>query len=379
MTLQAKKHYAGEQYLTQSAAHPKGGYLPPTLPVSRVLGYGLLQTQPTGLPRPPLIDYINQMSQRYVAIVLLTVAALCSIGYAEMVPVQRGAFTYYFDHPQYITLADSTLQQTRTRLQNLLDNDLDFSSEIFLAGDQAAFDSLIGGLFPDWGAAAAIPVRQRIVIKSPDRFPLSRPLSELLSHEYSHLALAHRTGLHEAPRWFDEGLAMVVSMEWAWSDNLIMNLAVVFGQFIPLDEIEQVNRFSESRAHLAYSESYLAVQYLFDVYRIEGVKLFLDEIARGASMDQALMVSTGSKYADFESEFRVYLQGRFNLVGLLADTMYFWLFLAIITVIGFILWLLRRRTYYRKWEEEERLASTDFDYGDPDNPEDADDDEPWRR
>ena len=326
-----------------------------------------------------MIDYIHKMFRRYVAVVVLAVSVLGSAVQAEMVPEQRGVFTYYFDHPQYIALADSTLQQTRARLQKLLDNELSFSSEIFLAGDEATFDSLIGGLFPDWGAAAAIPARQRIVIKSPDRFPLGRPLQELLSHEYSHLALAHRTGLHEAPRWFDEGLAMIASMQWSWSDNLIMNLAVVTGQFIPLSEIEQVNRFGESRAHLAYSQSYLAVQYLFDVYGIDGVKIFLDEISRGASIDRALMASTGSKYADFETEFRVYLQGRFNLVGLLADTMYFWLVLALITVVGFILWLRRRRAYYRKWEEEERLASTNFDYGDPDRPEEADDDEPWRR
>lgn len=318
------------------------------------------------------------MSLRYVAVVCLAVVLLCCTGGAETTPIQRGQFTYYFDHPQYVTLADSTLQQTRTRLQRLLGDDLSFSAQIFLAGNKTAFDSLIGGLFPDWGAAAAIPVRQRIVIKSPDSFPLSRPLPELLSHEYSHLALAHHTGLHEAPRWFDEGLAMMVSMEWSWADNLTMNLAVVTGQFVPLREIDQVNRFAESKAHLAYSESYLAVQYLFDTYRIDGVHNFLDEIAHGASIDRALVASTGSKYADFESEFRVYLQSRFNLVGLLADTMYFWLALSIITVIGFILWLRKRRVYHRKWEEEERLASTDFDYGDPDHPEDVEDDEPWR-
>ena len=300
-------------------------------------------------------------------------------GRAGIEPVQSEHFTFYFDHPHYVALADSTLLHVRTRLQKLLNNDLAFSAEIFLVGDETTFDSLIGGLFPDWGAAAANPVRQRIVIKSPDSFPLGRPLRELLSHEYSHLALAHRTGLHRAPRWFDEGLAMVVSMEWSWADNLIMNLAVVTGQFIALPEIDQVNRFTESRARLAYSESYLAVQYLFDTYGIEGVNIFLDEIARGASLDRSLMASTGSKYAEFESEFRLYLQGRFNLVGLLADTMYFWTGLSVIVVIGFLLWLRKRKQYHRKWEEEERLASTDFDYGDSDRPEEADDDEPWRR
>jgi hypothetical protein len=34
--------------------------------------------------------------------------------------------------------------------------------------------------------------------------------------------------------------------------------------------------------------------------------------------------------------------------------------------------------YYKKWEEDEKYQSTDFDYGDPDNPEQIDDeDEPW--
>ena len=39
----------------------------------------------------------------------------------------------------------------------------------------------------------------------------------------------------------------------------------------------------------------------------------------------------------------------------------------------------KKRSYYKKWEEEEKLHSTDFDYGDPDNPETTDDDgESWR-
>jgi len=319
------------------------------------------------------------MNLRHLAIVLTGIALWYGTARAEIAPVQRGDFTYYFDHPHYLAEADSTLRVTRARLQRLLNSDLAFQAEVFLVRSKGTFDSLIGGRFPDWGAAAAIPVRQRIVIKSPDSFPLSRPLRELLSHEYAHLALAYRTGLRGAPRWFEEGLAMVASMEWSWADNLTMNLASVTGQFVPLTEIDQVNRFSESRARLAYAESYLTVQYLFDTYGIDGVNIFLDEVAAGASLDRALMASTGSNYADFETEVRVYLQQRFNLVGLLADTMYFWLALAVIVIIGFFLALRRRRQYYRKWEEEERLASTDFDYGDPDEPEQPDDDEPWRR
>ena len=294
-------------------------------------------------------------------------------------PVHRGHFSYYFDNPHYLGGADSTLRATRARLQSLLRSDLAFSADIYLVESEETFDSLIGGVFPDWGAAAAIPIWKRIVIKSPDTFQLNRSLGELLSHEYAHLALAHRTGLHSAPRWFDEGFAMVASMEWSWPQNLTMNLASVAGDFVPLREIAGVNRFGQARARLAYAQSYLTVEYLFSTYGIKAVNIFLDEIARGSTMDHALMASTGSDYDDFEREISVYLQSRFNLVGLLADTMYFWLALAVIVIIGFVLSIRKRKQYYRKWDEEEKLASTDFDYGDPDQPEQIDDDEPWRQ
>lgn len=289
------------------------------------------------------------------------------------------AHIFYFENRGYIPKADSVLTATRSQLQVWLQNDLDFSADIYLVESETLFDSLIGGSFPDWGAAAAIPLWNRIVIKSPDHFQLNRSLSELVSHEYSHLALAHRTGLQSAPRWLDEGLAMMVSTEWSWSHNLAMNLAAVTGDLVPLKDINQVNQFGQAQAQVAYAESYLAVKYLFDTYGVEGVTLLLDEIARGQSIDKALLAATGSNSSDFEGEINVYLLGKFNLIGLLADTMYFWLALAVVVVIGFFLSLKRRRKYYERWEEEDRLASKDFDYGDADHPEQTDDDEPWRQ
>jgi len=301
----------------------------------------------------------------------------CSASGQDSLPEGR-LFRLYFDQPAYVAKADSVLNGTRSRLQTLIQSDLDFPSDVYLVETQARFDSLIGGRFPDWGAAVAIPVWNRIVIKSPDRFPVNRPLEQLLRHEYSHLALAHRTGFREAPRWFNEGLAMLVSMEWSWENNLTMSQAAVFGSFIPLGEIERMNLFSESRVRLAYAQSYMAVQYLFDQYGVDALNAFLDEIASGSPPDIALMVSVGSNSADFEKELHVYWHEHFNLLTLLTNSMYFWLGLAVILVIGAILAYRRRRAYYRKWDDEEKLASTDFEYGDPEKPEEADDDEPWR-
>ena len=292
--------------------------------------------------------------------------------------VERDRFIYFLDTPQYLDMADSLLNEAAVRLETLLHHRLNYKPNVFIVNNQFRFDSLIGGKFPDWGAAAAIPHRKRIVIKSPDQFNLNRSLKELLIHEYSHLALAGRTGFRSAPRWFDEGLAMMVSAEWNWSSNLAMSKAAVFGQMMSLREIEKVNRFNESRAHIAYAQSYLAVTYIYEEYSNEAANIFLDRIAAGASLDEALMASTGSKYADFETEFGLYLKNRFNLLTLILDTMWFWLGLAAILIIGAFIKYRKRRLYYRRWEEEERLQSTDFDYGDPDNPEETDEDEPWR-
>lgn len=296
-------------------------------------------------------------------------------------PVSTAHADYYFDDQSFLPVAESTVVQARQRLIDILRDSLDYQPDIYLTSDQVRFNQLIGEKFPDWGAAAAIPVRHQIVLKSPKLFGTGRPLGELLAHEYSHLALAHRTGFREPPRWFDEGLAMYISMEWGWSNNLAMSRAAVFRQFIELREIDRVNRFSADKAQVAYSQSYLAVKYFLQQYGHEGVNRFLDEIARGRSTDSALMASTGSNYADFEKEYFEFLSKRYNFTSLLMDTSYFWIALAFLLALGAFLKFRNRRKYYQKWQEEEKFESKDFDYGDSDSPEqiDDDEDEAWRR
>jgi hypothetical protein len=292
--------------------------------------------------------------------------------------VETGHFIFYFDNPRYINEAQSALDSTRARLIELLRDSLAYKPSVYLIEDPARFEKLVSGRFPDWGAAAALPLRELIAVKSPDRFNLGRPLSELLAHEYAHLALHNRTGRYSPPRWFDEGIAMLVSSEWSWSDNLAMSRAAIFGQILSLEDIEMLNRFSSGKAHVAYAQSYLAVNYLIREYGLEAVNIFLDEIARGSSVDDALMNSTGSDYKGFEREFYVYLVNRFNVVSLFMDTIYLWIFLALVVIVGAILKFRKKKDFYKKWEREEKYHSTDFDYGDLDNPEKTDDDEPWR-
>lgn len=296
-------------------------------------------------------------------------------------PSQAAGRAQFIILPAETTLrekAEKVINSTLPKLQTLLGQSTLDLTTIYFATRQSEFDSLISSKFPDWGAAAAIPHRRLIVIKSPDRFRLNKTLDELLAHEISHIALADRTGLFVCPRWLDEGLAMFVSSEWTWSDNLAMSKASVFGQFLSLRDIEDVNLFGKGKAHIAYATSRQAVDYILTAYGDSAFRILIESIANGESVDSALMSSVGSDYGSFENEFNVYLAGRFNTGSLLTDTMYFWLGLAILLIIGGIVKMRSRKKYYQKWKAEEKLQSSDFDYGDPESPEKPDDEEPWR-
>jgi hypothetical protein len=314
--------------------------------------------------------------------VLLALCLSTALGAADgdLPPVEGIHARWFLDDQKFLPVLDSHLTIARRQLIETLRDSLNYIPDIYLVGDLPRFETLVGGRFPDWGAAAALPFKRLIALKSPDRFTISKPLSELVAHEYSHLALAHRTGLYHPPRWFDEGLAMYVSREWGWTDNVAMGKASLFRQFIPLEEIEEVNRFNGAKAEVAYSESFLAVKYFIDRYKLDAVNRFLDEIARGRSIDSAMSASVGGTMAEFDREYHEHLNTRYNLAGLFMDTIWLWIILAFVVVIGGILKIRQRRTYYKKWEDEEKLQSTEFDYGDSRKPEvpDEDDDEAWR-
>ncbi|MCK4632210.1 MAG: hypothetical protein KAT79_03005 [candidate division Zixibacteria bacterium] len=317
---------------------------------------------------------------RFIAVVSALLILSCGLVVGTERPeVTRRHFVYHFDNSTYIDFADSVLNDVRSKLIELLGDTMSYRPAVYLLDSREAFARVVHGSFPDWGAAAALPEGGLMAIKNPDHHNIHKPLEMLLKHEYSHLALADALGDYRAPRWFDEGLAMLVSMEWGWSDNLAISKAAVFGEFIPLSDIGDVNSFGRSKSHVAYAQSYLAVFYILEEYGPESLTIFLDVTARGGLIDEALVAATGSNSVGFENEFRQYLGRRFNALTLFQDTMYFWLALALIVIIGAILQFKRRARYYRRWEEDEKLHSTDFDYGNPDDPEQIDDeDKPWQ-
>jgi len=293
-------------------------------------------------------------------------------------PIIRPHYDYYASTDQFVGLIDSAVVRTRNELIEILGDSLHYRPKIYIENNLTNFRSRIGSAVPDWGAAVALPYKQMIVIKSPAFFRLGKSLDELIRHEYTHLALEDRLNHAKPPRWLDEGLAMYTAFEWGWASNITLSQAVVFGATVPLREIEKMNRFPEGQARTAYAQSYMAVKYLLEQYGDESFNMLLDNIKNRQSIDDALMAAVGSDYDDFEKEYISYLKTRFNLFTIFIDMSYLWLFLAVVVIVGFFLRYRKKKKKYEEWDEDEKYHSTDFDYGDPDNPEQVDDeDKPW--
>jgi len=313
----------------------------------------------------------------WAAIAIVFVLAAGAFGQDEEF-VERQYYYYSAPTKQFMKTIDSAVASARSRLYVLLGDTLKYKPKIYIKDNMEDFRKLIGTAFPDWGAAAALPYREMIALKSPAHFRLGKSLYELVKHEYAHLALQDRLYHSRAPRWLDEGIAMYTAVEWGWGNNLTMSRAVVFNSLIRLGEIEKMNRFSEGRAQIAYAESYQAVKYLLDEYGVETLNILLDNLRDMKSIDEALLGSVGATQEEFGNEFFEKIKTRYNIMSLFGDLYFLWIFLALVIVVGFILKTRKKRKYYKKWEEEEKYHSTDFDYGNPENPEEYDDeDKPW--
>ncbi|MFH1699823.1 MAG: peptidase MA family metallohydrolase [Candidatus Zixiibacteriota bacterium] len=272
-------------------------------------------------------------------------------------------------------IVDTAIKSTAVHFENLAGAAKHDSLTIYLVNSDDAFDSLVGSAMPDWGAGVAIPHRRIIVIKSPSYFPGEKSLYELTVHEYAHILLSRRVGHRQLPRWINEGMAMYLSAEWGWSDNLSMSWASVMGWTIPLRQIEKLNRFSPGKAETGYAESYLAFKYFLDTYGKSSLVIFIDSIKSGRSYDDAFIDAIGANYFGFEKEFSEFLATRYNLISLIFNSNLLWLILAAIIVIGFIISRIKRKSRMEKLEDYDRLHSSDFDYGD--EAEKPHEDNPW--
>ena len=107
-----------------------------------------------------------------ISIVNITSTA-AAVSKSDYINKSTKHYNFHLEYSEDIKNSIEILNDTRVRLIELLHDSLRYRPNIYIFGQQASFEKVVSGKFPDWGAAAAMPYQKTIVIKSPNRFNLN--------------------------------------------------------------------------------------------------------------------------------------------------------------------------------------------------------------
>ena len=244
-------------------------------------------------------------------------------------------------------------------LSSFFNDSLSHIVTVFVVDSEAEFNKLLGENFPDWGIGVAIPDHYLIVLKNPKFFHYDKPIEKVARHELAHIFIHNKVKGNQIPRFLDEGLAMRLSFEWEFGQDIAVARAVLTNSIIPLYRIESVNSFKSGKAELSYLESSLAVNYFLNEYGKENLDTLFFYLSLNSGIDKALMKSIGIDYNGFEKEFASYIKEKYKVISLLGDTFLFWLGLAFLIILIYFLKRWRNKKILERWEREEKLGRYD--------------------
>lgn len=207
---------------------------------------------------------------------------------------------------------------------------------------------------PEWGGGGALG-RDTIVI------PVDRPsafyrsdMERIILHEMVHCAIARAWGVLHVPRWFHEGMAMSLSGEIDFDEQVTLSRAIVLRALVPLDSMEYLNRFSHTRARIAYAQCHFAVQFLLSTYGYDLLPELLSASRSTRRFDTACRQVFGLSIQELEALLKKEMARRYRLFFLLTDYAFLWIGILLLAVVAFIATKQRNRKKRLRMEREER-------------------------
>ena len=272
--------------------------------------------------------------------------------------VARSGIRLHYSRDSGPVLADHVLDvlvEGRSEVARSLGGLVQVPIEAYLAQTSEQFHELSNHRVPHWGAGVAFPDSRTLVLRSlPGQ---SDELVQTARHELSHILLhaaVSKTAVR-IPVWFNEGVAMWVAHEWRFHQSFEVLVAALGSGVLPLAEIESVLSFGSARAHLAYTESLLAVLLLVELGGHGAIPDMVDALSRGVSFDVALFQTTGMTPSAFESEFQCYVGRRFGPWAVLTPPDAIWLAVSLMILLCYVAIRFRNRARTAAWEDEDPL------------------------
>ena len=242
----------------------------------------------------------------------------------------------------------------RKELETAVSFKIDFRPAVVLVSDEKAFEQITGNRLI---VAYAVPEKMLMVIdysrSSKDPFSTRT----ILKHELCHLLL-HRY-INTLPRWLDEGVSQWVSGGFAelFSENResYLRWASISGGLISLNALDTRFPQDEQGLVLAYEEGRSIVDYIVSRYGKNGIINILTALKNGKSTQDAITMSLGTPYPEFEKEWQHSLRTLPALLTSIMGNIYGIIFFlaALFTVAGYARYRIRKR---RLIDEEEEIS-----------------------
>ena len=291
-------------------------------------------------------------------IFLLMLIYACPAAAQEFYLLQGPGVSIRFE-PSLQPVARETAQlypRIHEELQRTFGWEMSFRPTVFLVGSRQRFQHLTDN--PSI-VAYARPGDNVVVIDCSRLHIRPHRLESVLKHEMIHLLLHRHIRSDQLPRWLDEGVAQWLSGGLAEllaaPHPSLLEEALLSGDFIPLDDLQAEFPGNRMALLLAYEESRSFVAHIAAEYGNQKIFELLNRLKNGHGLQEAFVASLQTELRVEEQVWIEQLRSRSTWYTYLAGHLYEYLFVfaALLTVIGFIRFVLKKRAY-RDEEEEQR-------------------------
>jgi len=291
---------------------------------------------------------------------------------AEVSPSDRSA-VHVFAEPRDAVLAKRAGRVVETALGELA-AELGISPPkevtVLLVHGHAALEAECGRRLPEWTIAIALADRDALAVDVARALSASpNDLRVTLRHEAVHLLLfrVERERPGDLPLWFHEGLAQYLSGSALFPGGRETFVrAAARGRLLPFDTLEDRFPDSSPAAVLAYLQSEAFVSHVVRHGPEGALRRLIGDFREGASFGEAFSRAFGRRRERWEADWKAGLRRSLPWWRFAGHPTTLFIFMALLTVLVFVVVHLRARRQRMAWEREEREFTVLFGDDDED-------------
>jgi hypothetical protein len=208
---------------------------------------------------------------------------------------------------------------------------------------------------PSWSVAYAFGAAGNVVLM-PSRIPAypDHHLLGVLRHEVAHVLISRAAGRRPIPRWFNEGLAMVLAREWNLEDRSRLMIVNLRRGVIDLETLERSFQGGRHSAASAYALSGAFVRYVQAEHGERAAARILHRVARGEPFKEAFASALGLPLEKAIYEYSHHLNVWHKWVPILSSMTTLWFLITGLALVAFKRRRDRDREILERWDEEEQ-------------------------